>query len=208
MNSTNWKYRAAQAICSDMPIEESPDMVLARKLYDAIPKVPTKDKDFSQSLYNGFVKYGSFTDKQRHWAGVMVERAAAPPAAMKPRVYDLDLSGVPAGRYAVEQRRIQIDKPVDGKWAGWTFVKDGSDYGSARRIAGGRPEWNGCVEIQGSAQMSLDRLDLEAIIANPLEAAKQYAKIAGRCCICNLVLENPESVARGVGPICAGKFGV
>jgi hypothetical protein len=39
-----------------------------------------------------------------------------------------------------------------------------------------------------------------------LEEAKQYGRRTGTCCICGAHLENPESVAAGIGPICATKF--
>jgi len=54
------------------------------------------------------------------------------------------------------------------------------------------------------------RAMLEALLAelneNPLAAAMKYGKLAGRCCSCGLDLTNPESIAAGIGPVCALKF--
>lgn len=40
-----------------------------------------------------------------------------------------------------------------------------------------------------------------------LEEAKKYGQETGVCCMCGRVLTNENSIAEGLGPICAGKFG-
>jgi len=42
---------------------------------------------------------------------------------------------------------------------------------------------------------------------DPLAAAIEHGRLTGRCAVCSRVLDNPESVQRGIGPICAKKFG-
>lgn len=37
-----------------------------------------------------------------------------------------------------------------------------------------------------------------------IEQASAYGRKTGRCMICGRLLTNPESVERGIGPICAG----
>lgn len=39
-----------------------------------------------------------------------------------------------------------------------------------------------------------------------LEEAKKFGQIYGVCCVCGRTLTDEESVANGIGPICAGKF--
>lgn len=39
-----------------------------------------------------------------------------------------------------------------------------------------------------------------------LEACKSFGKLYGRCMVCSRTLTDEESVAAGIGPICAGKF--
>lgn len=58
-----------------------------------------------------------------------------------------------------------------------------------------------------------DVQSIQSAAVDPLETALQYARDNkgpnghGICAICGAELTNPESIARGIGPICAGKFG-
>jgi hypothetical protein len=47
---------------------------------------------------------------------------------------------------------------------------------------------------------------LQAIEADPERAAVLYGKASGNCSICGRDLTDPESIERGIGPICAGKY--
>lgn len=42
--------------------------------------------------------------------------------------------------------------------------------------------------------------------ADPLEAAKKYGKLSGRCCSCGRDLTDPASIEAGIGPVCAQRF--
>lgn len=42
--------------------------------------------------------------------------------------------------------------------------------------------------------------------ADPMAVMETFGRETGICCICGRLLENPESVARGIGPICAEKY--
>jgi Family of unknown function (DUF6011) len=44
------------------------------------------------------------------------------------------------------------------------------------------------------------------IEADPERAAVLYGKASGNCSICGRDLTDPESIERGIGPICAGKY--
>jgi len=46
-------------------------------------------------------------------------------------------------------------------------------------------------------------LDIER---DPQAAAVLHGKASGRCSVCSRDLTDPESIERGIGPICAGKF--
>jgi hypothetical protein len=108
-----------------------------------------------------------------------------------------ELPVVAEGRYALVRDGVKfykVDRPQEGKWAGWTFVK---------AIAGGDGEgqewpvkdWNSKFEI------------LAAIALNPREALERYGREIGSCGHCGRTLTDAESRARGIGPVCAEKLG-
>lgn len=83
----------------------------------------------------------------------------------------------------------RVDRPEDGKWAGWTFVKvqASDDY------------W----AVKGQAARTV----LEAIAADPRAASIRYGHELGVCGICHRTLTDEDSRARGIGPVCASKAG-
>ena len=48
---------------------------------------------------------------------------------------------------------------------------------------------------------------IEHVANNPQEAALRYGHRTGKCAVCGRQLDNKESVAMGIGPICAEKYG-
>lgn len=48
--------------------------------------------------------------------------------------------------------------------------------------------------------------NLSAATRLTLEEAKRFGMLYGTCCVCGRTLTNEESIAAGIGPICAGKF--
>lgn len=113
----------------------------------------------------------------------------------------LDLSKVPSGLYAVPngdtRLKVRISQGED-KWQGFTFVTDGAEYGQGRRYGMQRPGQTYRGDIQAQ---------LTVIAADPRAAAAAYGRLVGSCGLCGRKLEDPESVARGIGPICAAKHG-
>ncbi len=113
----------------------------------------------------------------------------------------LDLSSLPAGLYAVpsgETRlKVRVSRPEPpSKWAGWVFVDDGAGYGQRRKYGRQPPNgrYTGAIIEQ-----------LRAIVADPKAAMAAYGHLTGKCGICGRHLEDAESVARGIGPICYAK---
>lgn len=70
----------------------------------------------------------------------------------------------------------------------------------------------GWVKTDGNANPPLSQRAniieaLRAFVANPETALVRYGRVLGNCGICGRVLSDPVSIARGIGPICAGKGG-
>ena len=102
--------------------------------------------------------------------------------------------------YAVNGKRYIVRRATKGKWEGWTFLSTGSEYNEQKTLAMVRP--NGSVTKSTDASVEI----LAAIAANPAERMKEFGDITGSCARCGRVLEDEESRARGLGPICAGKI--
>jgi hypothetical protein len=98
-------------------------------------------------------------------------------------------AAVPAGRYAIvengETLCFRVDRPEQGKWAGWVFV---------RQSPGGLVRHERRDEV------------LAAIAADVLGAAELYGRSIGQCGVCGKRLRQPKSIARGIGPVCAAKL--
>ena len=159
-----------------------------------------RKSDFATSLLTQYAERGTLSDPQWAAAERMLDeaRSVAPAAPANP---GLDLSALPAGMYAVPQGetrlKVQIDKPEEGQWVGWTFVKDGAVYGEGRKYGHQKPGWSykGAIEPE-----------LRAILADPIEAMAEYGRLTSTCGLCHRPLEQKDSVARGIGPWCFKKM--
>lgn len=103
---------------------------------------------------------------------------------------------VPEGRYAVdgddgELKFYHVDRPTEGRWAGYVFVK----------VQAGDELHN--LRSRGTREGVLAK-----IVAAGVEAAMlRYGREIGKCGHCGRTLTNPESREAGIGPICRGKMG-
>lgn len=111
---------------------------------------------------------------------------------------DLASTEVPAGRYAVatesgatnELAFYKVDRPTEGRWAGYVFVK---------HLLGG--------EEQRLSQKTAKAVLAKIAAAGPEAASAAYGHEIGRCGICHTRLTNDDSRARGIGPKCAANAG-
>lgn len=163
---------------------------------------------FAASLLENLNGWASLTDRQltavRSGIARDAERAEAIERAANtnPRNQSgLDLSGLPAGMYAVpgsdSRLKVRVSRPVPpSKWAGWIFVDDGAAYGHARKYGRQSPtgRYTGGIETE-----------LTAICKDPRAAMAAYGHLTGKCGICGRHLEDAESIARGIGPVCYSK---
>jgi hypothetical protein len=81
---------------------------------------------------------------------------------------------------------------------GALYVKNGTDY--LGKIKDGR-------FMAIPACTSEQQAKILAFVADPLAAAEAYGQETGTCCLCNATLTNKVSIERGVGPICAERYG-
>lgn len=170
--------------------------------------------EFAQSLAKQHARTGSLSPNQIASATAMRAKCEAKrpkvttpapvvssaPAQAPVDEDPLDLSKVPSGLYAVpgadSRLKVQIDNVRKGKWDGWVFVKDAAVYGEGRRYGSQKPGayYRGQIEAA-----------LRVIAADPQAASAAYGHLTSTCGRCGRPLEDEESVARGIGPVCNGK---
>ena len=129
----------------------------------------------------------------RHFPACPEPSSEAPAAAP---AEGLDLSALPEGRYGIPggdtRLKVRIDRPSEGRWEGWIFVKDAAAYGEGQRYGSQKP---------GAAYRGKIEEALRAILADPKAALLRYAELTDNCGICGRKLEDEESVKRGIGPV-------
>lgn len=104
---------------------------------------------------------------------------------------------VPEGRYALESedgvKFYKVDKPTEGRWAGYIFVK---------LLVGSPGDW---AEYPQRAAKQEIMAAIEKIGAR--ESAALFGFKARHCGRCMSPLSTPQSRAAGYGEVCAEKVG-
>lgn len=90
------------------------------------------------------------------------------------------------------------------KFTGHLNVTDGKPFGE--NVYYGRIDLDGKPNPPLSQRAAIIAA-LIALNADPEGALVQYGRVLGSCGICGRTLVDPVSIARGIGPICAGKGG-
>lgn len=107
------------------------------------------------------------------------------------------MNTLPASCYALETPEglkfyeIQIGK-AGTKWDGYRFVS---------HLVGAPGQWRK-FPVKGKAREEL----LAEISVDARAAAVRYSRHFTVCAVCGSPLSDPESVARGLGPVCAQRF--
>jgi len=156
--------------------------------------------EFAASLLSAGIRYGSLTTGQLD--AVLNNIAKDIDGANDES--DLDISGL-KGYFAVPDgdTRLKLCIRHKGKQSylhGWIFVDDGAAYGSRQTYGKQAPE-------AGSTYTGKVQDALREIMKDPLAAQVAYGKLTGSCGHCGKILEDPKSIAAGIGPVCAAKYG-
>lgn len=179
---------------------------------------------FAVSLRDGLMKYGSLTDRQiaaaesaiaKYEAAKAVRQAAraqtAQPEAVSAegvdrlkKAFDDAAAYIAAKGLRRKHPKITVGgmtispAPAHGRNPGALYVKTTADIYLGKVQAGQFFAASGCD--------AGTRTQVLAFIADPQKAAEVYGQETGTCCICNAELRS-EWRLRGIGPICAEKFG-
>lgn len=172
--------------------------------------------DFAVTMLQAFEQWDSLTDKQvaacLNMFAKIDQKRAEKSEIRKANSGEVDIakieamfdkareSGLKKLAFVADGLKIKPAKE-NSRNAGALYVTLGSYDSYQGKIVGGR------FYPVGSAQP--DTLaKLNEIAANPSQAARDYGKRTGVCCCCGRELTDPESIAAGIGPICASKWGL
>jgi hypothetical protein len=106
---------------------------------------------------------------------------------------------VPAGRYAIKGQDgsidfYQVDRPTQGKWAGYTFIK---------LLVGSVGSFNEIRQSKASSASILAKIeDMGAEVS-----ARLFGQATQTCGHCSSPLSTPQSRCSGYGETCASKHG-
>jgi len=177
--------------------------------------------NFPQDILNKLHQYGSLTDAQLAAVRKLMARdteratarAAAAPAVDATKIetafaHAREKAARPGqqGTFVKPLKLTSGDVTVHFKpgtpgstWDGMLFAKTPDDR-KLGYIKGGKFfRQFGCTEVEAAA--------VQELAANPQDGVLAYAKAWKACGICSRTLLNDESIARGIGPICASKYG-
>jgi len=173
--------------------------------------------DFAASMLDAVRRYGSLTQGQldavrrcmQRDTERAAERAARPAdaqvagegfARMLAAFAAAKVSGLKHPKFRVAELAFSLAAATSQN-AGCLYVKDtGGTYLGKVTAAGGFFKSRDCDAAK--AEM------VRSVCADPLAAAVMHGKQTGSCSCCGRELENAESVALGIGPICREKWGL
>jgi len=175
--------------------------------------------EFASSLREGINKYGSLTENQLAAARKCMAHDADRAAEKQARIDNaktIDISKIEQafttarakakemGAKGIRWLTLRLDTfkfmdaPANGQWEAAILVREGD--AKLGRIVKGK-------FIRSFACDDPTEARVVAVAADPEAAAIAYGMKYSSCSICGLELTNPESIKRGIGPICAAKFG-
>lgn len=167
---------------------------------------------FAISLRGSLVKFGSLTENQINAARGAIAKRDAARTAIEDRKAAAPSLSMDKIEEAFATARGNGLKKLKVRFAGLTFspakaesanagalyVKDGAEY--LGKVMNGK--FMAARECGPERQARV----LE-VAADPKAAAIAYGRLTGSCSCCGRELSDPVSVANGIGPICASKFG-
>jgi hypothetical protein len=149
--------------------------------------------EYEQALERMKAKAATLSKRE---ASEWISRLTALPHKPKAQRQDTNVPDVPNGRYALEDPEDALNPikfykvnhgKAGGRWEGFVFVD--------RFVS------DETYPVKGHARIAV----LEAIAANPLEAAQRFGREENACCICGRRLTRRLSRYLGIGPVCGGR---
>jgi hypothetical protein len=173
---------------------------------------------FAGAMLEALNKFGSLTEKQfetvqrltaqsaQFMAERKAEQAARAESAPVVTVGAIEVAFTNAKQAGIKFPKLRLDTFVfspageNSKNAGAIYIKNKEDGVYLGKVAGGRLFTSRECDAETSER-------IVAVSSDPKQAAIAYGQKFGKCAICARALTDKDSVALGIGPICAEKYG-
>lgn len=167
--------------------------------------------EFARNMGNAVRRFGSLTENQMNAVNRCIQRATERAAAATERVNAAPVVEVAklneafqrASNAGLRKLKLRLDTfqftpaAAHGRNPGAIYVKENGAY--LGKVVDGK-----FFKVRECSDETRDRV--VAAAADPEAAAVAYGKKFGTCSCCGRELSDPESVAKGIGPICASKW--
>jgi hypothetical protein len=174
--------------------------------------------EFAKSMLDALNKYGHLTERQmstvqrltvqdaERQAARATEQAARAQSAPVVTVEAIEVAFNTAKQAGVKRPKLRLDTFVfspageNSNNAGAIYIKNKEDGLYLGKVMGGR-----LFTSRDCTAEAAERI--VAVSSDPKQAAVAYGMKFGACSVCGRQLTDSDSVARGIGPICAENYG-
>ena len=174
--------------------------------------------EFARSMLDALNKFGHLTERQMETvqrltvqdaerkAAQAVEQATRAETAPVVSVEAIEVAFNNAKQAGVKFPKLRLDTFVfspageNSKNAGAIYIKSKGDGVYLGKVMGGRLFTSRDCTTEASERIT-------AVASDPKQAAVAYGMKFGACSVCGRQLTDSDSVARGIGPICAENYG-
>jgi hypothetical protein len=174
--------------------------------------------EFARSMLDALNKYGSLTERQmetvqrltvqsaERQVARVAEQAARAESAPVVSVEAIEVAFNNAKGSGVKFPKLRLDTFVfspageNSKNAGAIYIKSKGDGVYLGKVMGGRLFTSRDCTTEAAERIT-------AVASDPKQAAVAYGMKFGACSVCGRQLTDSDSVARGIGPICAENYG-
>lgn len=174
--------------------------------------------EFAKSMLDALNKYGSLTEKQmatvqrltvqsaERQAQYQAERQAKAETAPEVSVEAIEVAFQTAKGAGIKFPKLRLDSFVfspagaNSANAGAVYIKNKEDGVYLGKVMGGK-----LFTSRDCTAEAKDRI--VAVATDPKQAAIAYGQRFGACAVCGRELTDGDSIDRGIGPVCAEKYG-
>lgn len=173
----------------------------------AFLKDATKWSNFAKSLVHYYSEKGYLTPKQEQAAMNMMNKVKSRDAAGKINLVEIKALFDTAKEAGINRRALR------GNGLKLTEASERSRNPGAIYVKGTDGTYYGKITKDGEYFPTADAPEgileeLQKIADDPLEYMREYGQKTGECACCGRELTNPDSIALGIGPICAEHWGL